>query len=290
MKFRIFTAIVFLLSYAGLASANCERSDLNDIVDNYFKALAAHNTKTVPIAKNVKFTENGVLLKAGEGFWKTAGKVVFSRDVLDTESCGTVTQALIEENGRKIIFGVRLKLNDKQEISEIEHVIAREEEFAFRPEGVLVPEYMDWEVILPAEERTSRAAMIAGANDYFDMFVGEPEVSAPFTTPCHRWENGTHTTRRGNCSPKGLTIIHPHRRVPVVDRETGVAVAFVFFASSLPDMHMFKFRSGHVELVQAVIGAPAESIGWPDDKNLSRRLPPEGEQMSRALNVSDGEE
>jgi hypothetical protein len=267
--------------------AACNREPLNTTIDNYFAALQAHDAGTLPLASNVQFTEDGVAMKVGEGFWQTAGAVVFSRDVLDTETCSTVTQALIEEAGREIIFGVRLKLNDASQISEIEHIIAREEEFAFKPEGVYAPNFIDWEAILTAEERTSRAAMVAAANDYFDMFVDEPEVSAPFSPTCHRWENGTHTTRNGNCSPKGLTITHGDRRVPVVDRETGVAVAFVHFARSLPDMHMFKFRKGHVEYVQAVIGPQAAGMGWPDDVSLSRRSPPEGEQMSRPFNVTE---
>ena len=280
-------ALGALLLASSTTFAACDRESLNATVDDYFAALAAHSASSLPMARDVTFTENGVALDVGEGFWQTAGSVVFSRDVLDTETCSTVTQALIEEDGREIIFGVRLKLNDANEISEIEHIIAREMEFAFRPEGVYAPNFINWEAILTPEERTSRAAMVAAANDYFDMFVGEPEVSAPFSSTCHRWENGTHTTRNGNCSPKGLTIIHGDRRVPVVDRETGVAVAFVHFARSLPDMHMFKFRNGHVEYVQAVIGPQAASMGWPDDPSLSRRTPPEGEQMSRPLNLPD---
>jgi len=276
-----------LLLASSASFATCDRESLNATIDSYFAALQAHDASTLPLAADVTFTEDGVALKAGEGFWQTAGAVVFARDVLDTQTCSTVTQALIEEAGRQIIFGVRLKLNDDSQISEIEHIIAREEEFAFKPEGVYAPNFIDWEAILTPEARTSRAAMVAAANDYFDMFVGEPEVSAPFSPTCHRWENGTHTTRNGNCSPKGLTIIHGDRRVPVVDRETGVAVAFVHFARSLPDMHMFKFRNGHVEYVQAVIGPQATSMGWPDDPSLSRRTPPEGEQMSRPLNLPE---
>lgn len=287
MKTNHTLALGALLLASSSSFAACDRESLNSTIDTYFAALAAHSANGLPVARDVTFTENGVATKVGEGFWKTAGSVVFSRDVLDTETCGTVTQALIEENGREIIFGLRLKLNDANQISEIEHIIAREEEFAFRPEGVYEPRFQNWEAILTTEERTSRAAMVAAANDYFDMFVAEPEVSAPFSPTCHRWENGTHTTRAGNCSPKGLTIIHGDRRVPVVDRETGVAVAFVHFARSLPDMHMFKFRSGHVEYVQSVIGPRADSMGWPDDTSLSRRKPPEGEQMSRPLNVTE---
>ncbi len=251
----VIAGTLLALAYAGASQAACTRAELKGAVDGYFKALAAHDAKAAPLAANVRFTENGNEVKAGEGFWKTAGKVALSRSALDTETCGTVTQAIIEENGSNIIFGVRLKLDDAKKISEIEHIIARKEDFAFKPAGVLETSDQDWETLLPLEQRTSRAAMIAAANDYYDMFTATPEVSVPFATPCNRWENGTKTTPKGDCSPKGLTLVHQERRVPVVDREAGVAVAFVFFGGGLPDMHMFKFRSGHIEVAQAVIGA-----------------------------------
>jgi hypothetical protein len=285
MKLHKPLALGSLLLASSASFAACDRASLDATINSYFDSLQAHSVSSLALARDVKFTENGVQLEPGEGFWKSAGEVVLARDVLDTQTCSTVTQALIMENDREIIFGVRLKVNDAGQLSEIEHIIARETEFAFRPEGVHAPNFINWEAILPKEERSSRAAMVAAANDYFDMFVGEPEVSAPFSPTCHRWENGTHTTRNGNCSPKGLTITHGDRRVPVVDLETGVAVAFVHFARSLPDMHMFKFRNGHVEYVQAVIGPRADSMGWPDDPSLSRRTPPADEQMSRPLNL-----
>ncbi|MEJ1964887.1 MAG: hypothetical protein WDO56_26480 [Gammaproteobacteria bacterium] len=280
MKKLLQIAAVAALACGTEATAACTRADLASTVDNYFKALAAHDPKAVPLASTVRFTENGEPIEPGEGFWKTAGQRVFARSALDTETCGTVTQAVIEENGRQILFGVRLKLDGGARISEIEHVIAREKEFAFKPQGVLDTRDQDWEGVLPPEQRTSRAAMIAAANDYYDMFVAVPEVSVPFARPCERWENGTKTTK-GDCSPKGLVLVHPERRVPVVDREAGIAVAFVYFNGALPDFHMFKFRSGHIELAQAVIGPRgAKSTGWPDDKSLSRRVPPPGEKAS----------
>jgi hypothetical protein len=278
MTQRFYVAVSLLMAtFSVQASAACTRAELKSTVEGYLTALAAHDTKAVSLAKNVRFTENGAELKSGDGFWKTAGKPVFTRSALDTETCGTVTQAVVEENGRNILFGVRLKLDDKKQISEIEHIIAREKEFAFKPDGVLATRDHDWEGILQPDQRTSRAAMIAAANDYYDMFVKTPEVSVPFANPCHRWENGTKTTPRADCSPKGLVLLHPERRVPVVDREAGIAVAFIFFNGTLPDFHMFKFRSGHVELIQSVIGPRAASIGWPDDKSLSRRVPPADE-------------
>ena len=286
MKSRIIMITgVLLATWNTAVLADCSREGLKTNVEQYFSALAKHDTSAVPLAGNVRFTENGHELETGEGFWQSAGAVQFSRDVLDIGICGSVTQAVIEENGRNILFGVRLQLNDQQQISEIEHIIAREEEFAFTPDNVLNSGWQDWERSLENPQRTSRAAMRAAANDYFDMFAADPDVSAPFAFPCHRWENGFHTTaRNGNCSPTGLVIIHGERRVPVIDRETGVAVAFVHFARNLPDMHMFKFRSGQIELVQAVIGKGGAGImGWGDDKTLSRRVPAEGEQMSPSL-------
>lgn len=278
-------AAVLLLAQWGVAQADCAREDLNTVVDDYLAALTSNDPSAVALASNLKSTENTRLVEAGEGIWQTAEEVVFARNVIDTESCGTVTMGLLQEDGRNIIYGVRLQVNDALEISEIEHVIAREDEFAFNPQGVLDTADVDWEVILDPEERASRMAMAAAANDYFDMFVGIPEVSVPFATPCDRWENGTRTTQ-GDCSPKGLTIVHGERRVPVIDRETGVAVIFIHFAQSLPDLHMFKFRNGQVELVQAVIGAAGPNMGWPDDPALSRRTPPPGEQMSAPMNIN----
>ena len=277
---RLASLLACLLASAGHTAAACTRAELGTVVDRYFEALAAHDPHAVTLAPKLRFTENGLVIKSGEGFWKTAGMRLFTRSALDTDTCGTVTQAVIEENGRPILFGVRLKLDGNGRITEIEHLIAREKEFAFKPQGVLETRDDNWETLLPPEERASRAAMAAAANDYYDMFTKTPEVSAPFAHPCERWENGTKTTK-GDCSPKGLVLVHPERRVPVVDREAGIAVAFVYFNGALPDMHMFKFRSGQIERIQSVIGPRgAPSTGWPDDKSLSRRVPPPDEQRA----------
>lgn len=284
-------AASLLTSASGLTMADCSRETLDNTIDQYFTALAAHDTASVPLADDVRFTENGYELNLGDGLWETAGAVQFSRDALDTESCSTVTQAVIEEDGRNILLGVRLKLDDANRISEIEHVIAREEEFAFTPDNVLNSGWQDWERELEIRQRTSRAAMRAAANDYFDEFAEEADVNAPFAHPCHRWENGFHTTARGaDCSPAntGLVILHGERRVPVIDRERGIAVAFVHFARNLPDMHMFKFRSGHIELIQSVIGkGGAGTMGWGDDPTLSRREAAENEQMSAPIDPEE---
>jgi hypothetical protein len=48
----------------------------------------------------------------------------------------------------------------------------------------------------------------------------------------------------------------------------GIVVAFLYFAKSLPDFHMFKMRNGKVELIQSVIGAASPSTGWASEEVL----------------------
>ena len=260
------------------------RDNLKSLANKYFEALAAHDPSMIPLAKNVRYTENGVETKVGEGLWKTAGKLLMTRHLIDTLKCGTHTQAVIEEKNaegkmRPILMGVRLQY-ENEKITEIESIIAREKEFAMEmtPEGgarsVLKTKDQDWEGILPMGERSSRLALKAAADDYFDMFAADPIYGTPFAKPCNRWENGLRTTRNntfygkeyfeGDCSPKGLVIKHKPRRIPLVDVEAGIVVAYIHFAN-LPDFHMFKMRNGKVELIQAVIGPKSDSMGWPDE-------------------------
>ena len=289
-RFRALRIVpVFLIAlsmiFSGVATAEdtfCTRDNLKSLANRYFDAIAARDPSMLPLAPNVKFTENGKEMKVGEGFWKTARKALLTRHLIDTYKCGTHTQAVIEEKNaegknRPILFGVRLQY-ENEKITEIETIIAREKEFAFEmSEGgganqVLMTKDQDWEGILPVGQRSSRLAMTAAADDYFDMFAEEPIFGTPFAKPCHRWENGFQTTKGGtfegkdyppgDCSPKGLVIKHNPRRIPLVDVEAGIVVAYIHFGN-LPDFHMFKMRNGKVELIQAIIGPGSPSMGWP---------------------------
>jgi hypothetical protein len=297
---------VAMIACFSLVSANaqsaCTRDGLKGIIGQYFTALEAHNPSSLPLAAKVKFTENGVEMNVGEGFWKTAGKTLLKRDLLDTYKCGTHSNVVIEEKYtapktaapapksqfaslsakppadgviRPILYGVRLKV-ENQKITEIESFVARETEFAFNAANVLETKDQDWESIIPEEQRSSRLAMIAAADDYYDMFVDKPKVHTPFAAVCDRWENGFQTTKGGgmmggvkmtahDCSPKGLVITNHGPRRFLVDLEAGTVVAYVHFTGSLPDFHVFRMRGGKVDIIQAVIGAGAKSMGWPNE-------------------------
>ncbi len=275
----LFILSIWIVAWASMASGNaqegCTRENLKGITDKYFAALEAHDSSSLPLSPEARYTENAQDVEIGKGVWETAQKTLLKWSAIDTEKCGTHTMAVLQENDRPILFGVRLRLAEDK-ITEIESIIAREKEFAFEMGGakeVLKLKDQDWESILPVGERSSRLALIAAADDYFDMFAKEPIFGTPFAKPCHRWENGFQTTgggefqgmmlTEGDCSPKGLVITtHAPRRF-VVDTEQGVVVAYILFAGGLPDFHMFKMRNGQVYMIQAVIGSGSKTIGWP---------------------------
>ena len=314
----VFAATAALVITAIPAQAQtCTRDGLKTIVANYFKAVETHNMSALETAPNLRITQNGSEIKLGEGFFKTGGKSQFQRTLIDTERCGTLTQAIIDEtpdpnapapagrggaapgaagprgaapgggaaprgggapagargglpaappySGPAVILAVRLKV-DKGKVSEIETIVNRQGELFFSPPGVLETKDHDWEGILPPAQRSTREYMNDAANKYFSGFSPNPEVEAPFATPCDRWEGGVSTTATThNCSPKGFNMTHTHRRFPVTDVEAGITAGFVNFNGGLPDVHMFKIRNGKIEEIQAVFGGNAQGAIWPDE-------------------------
>lgn len=271
------TTGILLFTLFGISNAVsaplCTRNDLNSIATAYLRALQSHAPSAVTLAPTLTFTENGRTLPIGQGFCRTAGEAHLIRTAVDVSQCAVHIQAVIQEGDRPIVFGARIK-TAAAGISELETFVARENDFAFNARGLLDTQKQDWQTILPLEQRSSRLAMIAAADDYFEMFVSRPKVNVPFADHCDRWENGTLTTissspvstvpgrRDHDCSPKGLVTPHHKPRRFLVDVETGVVVAYVLFASIHPDFHMFKMRNGRIELIQAVVGSMNGTTGW----------------------------
>ena len=240
----------------------CPRATMKALADSYSAALAAHDASRVKFAPNVFFTENGVAQAPGASqLWKGAGTWGEGNYLIDTERCGAVVFGVINENNRLIHAAIRLQTQDGGPITEVEHVLGREQEFMYNPGVVMATAHLDWENILPPDERQSRALMTAAATDYFAMFAEQPMVNTPFAERCDRWENGIMTTPTHECSPKGLVIKHPAPRVPLVDLEAGLVGAFEHFSNSLADVHIFKMSKGRVNYAMAVVG-PASPDPW----------------------------
>jgi hypothetical protein len=278
--------VVVLFSMVGVNTAGaageteCTRDGLKAIAGQFLTSLESHNPADAPLASNARYTENGIEVATGKGTWETAGKVIFKRTMVDTKKCGTHTQTVIEENGKQILYGVRLKV-DKGNISEIEAIVVRGKE-VLDPKSILDTANQDWEDPLPPQQRSSRLAMIAAADDYFELFVKKNKrvvSDLAYSGFCDRWENGAITTKGGmnqnvimpkhDCSPEGfedMTETHGPRRF-LVDEEAGIVVAYMLFNNSWPDFHMFKMNNGLVVWIQAYFeyGKTYKTMGWPDE-------------------------
>src|SRR5665213_864480 len=110
------------------APAACNRACLDGITDRYLEAMAANDPSKAPFAANIRLTENGAILKPGDGLWRTAtglGSYRFKFADPQTGQAGAV--AVVLENGVEQLVGLRLKVAARK-ITEAEMIVARKGE------------------------------------------------------------------------------------------------------------------------------------------------------------------
>jgi hypothetical protein len=226
-----------------LASAGCDRACLNGLIDQYLAAMVAHDPSKLPLAKSVKFTEDGVRLELGDGLWATASDLGNYKLYFDEPAAGAVgVFALVQENGTPAILEIRLKVVGGK-ITEIETLVARKQTTNFlNTDGLKEVRPIFLETV-PASERPSHAEMVSMVGKYFDgIEQGNGDIVA-FDKDCVRIENGIQTCPGSATSPLGalscgaqlstkiFTYIHTiqPRRFPIVDDERGLVLAIVRF-------------------------------------------------------------
>jgi len=254
----------------GGSATGCTRELLRGTITAYFTALAAHSSSTLPLASNVKFTENGKVMTLGQGLWMTAGAVKYSQSALDVEICTSATHAVVPEGNMDIPLALRLKLVDQQ-VTEIETIAVRPGDYklsgAVQPTNtamlISANSTIMWETV-PSGQRNTRAELTAWIDKYFRAF---PMGVCNAVSSCRRLENGAGNFNcagggaGGSCSSGPLP--NPPAMVPRVligDPETGIAVGMTMFMGNT-DMHMIKMYGGQVYAVHAVLGG-ATSSGW----------------------------
>lgn len=249
----------------------CNRDILGLMIDRFFLALKAHDTSSMPFAANVKFTENGRVLKLGEGIWKTAGAAQFKHTAYDIETCNTVTEAVINEGTELVPFGVRLRFeppapgttaSGSQPILEVETIVVRAGSYLTPsdPAAIAASAGEMWEQLVPASQRATRAQLEKIVDDYFVHF---PAGACYFAPQCLRFENGFSPGACSvglNCAPAGQGQ-NARPRLKVIDVEAGIAIGFVMFANAYTDFHMFRVRGGQVHGLHAILAA-ASAPGW----------------------------
>ncbi|HZF46375.1 MAG TPA: hypothetical protein VEZ26_08565 [Sphingomonadaceae bacterium] len=197
---------------------SCQRTCLEDFVNRYLAAMAAHKVDPELFAANVRFTENGIELPFGsEGLWATASgvgqyklyvpdietqQVAFLGTVKETASSSATGAARPPE-----LVGLALRLRiEGGRITEVEQIAARPDRAiggaavtgssnpfpatgeAVEKMGAPAPIFSQ---AIPEQERMSRAELIAVGNAYFEgLQRNDGKGYYPFTDDCIRFENG----------------------------------------------------------------------------------------------------
>jgi hypothetical protein len=268
-KLRLSVATLFSLFSLAVSAAGgstCDRACLEGYVDKYFAAVIDNDPARIPLAPDVRFTENGQKLTIGDGLWNTLKATgPYRLFVTDPEAGQVALFTTIEEDHREpgkgtpALMALRLKIKNAK-ITQIEQFIVRNEDAAKRVAAMGQPHAVYLEAI-PGPERMSRADLIKTADYYFAGMQQNDGKGVggtgtyPFTADCDRYENGSRSTNAptpaGETKPDPKTasvysgqwscleqfqsgLIHfvnriRDRRFVAVDRERGIVFSFAFF-------------------------------------------------------------
>jgi hypothetical protein len=264
-------------------AADCDRECLRGLITQYLNAMVAHSPGALPVAPKVRFTEDTVDMKLGEGLWKNASKIrAYRQDILDVRQGVAASQVIVEEGGTPVMLMLRMKVADKK-ITEVETQVTRTQNEgrifninALQTPGKamnMVPERSQ----LNTREQAIKVAQFYPAGMKIGSFV---EVDAPFAPDAYRIENGTITAgtgcgRAGCDNIKTQTIMkHPAitTRVAAVDEELGIVLLRMNFGdtgsygagNALIVWEAFKVYGGQIHAVEAFMKVmpAAGGSGW----------------------------
>jgi hypothetical protein len=267
---------------------DCNRACLEGLVNSYLAAVAAHDPKRLPLAADVKYTENDQVLDVGDGFWNTATEAgSYKHYFADPATNQVGFMGTMKEGRGLLLMALRLKVMLGR-VTEIESSFFRaggggpnnvaDMEAKAKPEAL-------WLEPIPATQRSSRNQLTEIANAYFEgVQRNDGKGFYPFTDDCDRIENGAHTTNtpspRPNtpggfnymglsCKPQmesgylGIVTNVHHRRFPLVDEERGIVWAYCVFDMNgtvrtlkltngeTADMSGFFGRASSIEVTEA---------------------------------------
>jgi len=274
------------LKAAAPASAGaCDRDCLRGFITQYLNAMVAHTPGALPLAADVRFTEDTVDMKLGDGLWTQASKIrPYRLDILDVAQGVAAAQVVVEEAGHPVMLMLRLKIAGGK-IAEVETQVTRsqKEGAIFAVDALESPNAAMVAPVDPAT-RSSRAEAIRTAEFYpagleAGSFVA---VDAPFAADAYRFENGRLMAGKGctfrppSCEDiKGQQISkHPDitYRVIAVDEALGITLLRMNFGpagnygpgNGLMVWEAFKVYGGQIHGVEAfmkIMPADARS-GW----------------------------
>lgn len=252
------------------AQAGCDRAALQAATDDYLAAQTAGDPLKMHMGLWVDYQEQLGPASMATGILSTAHKIDFHRSLLDTQSCSSFTEAVINEPAHPYVIGTIVGFRGGQ-IGQIQTLITDHDKgWLFNAANTMKYSAAEnWSEIPPAE-RDSRDTLIAAANAYLDLF-NDKTVVVPWGTPCERLEGGLYTSKAApgatlpddSCNvgvPSGVKITD---RQYVVDETLGaVAVLSNFGANQSPDFHTFRVEHGKLRYVHTITVCKVYNCGF----------------------------
>jgi hypothetical protein len=252
---RFLTCVLLILTASAnvFAAADCDRACLRNALDQYLNAVMKHDPAAAPFFVGFRQTENAVVVRPGTGVWKSVtGLGKLQRRYLDPVSGQAGYFGIVEEGANTAIVTLRVKVENKK-ITEAEWLIARKGDPGLNgpaQPGQPAGNFFDPDNLTASappekpvarEVRSSREAMVAITNSYFDGITSHDGSIIMAYPGCMRVENGATVTGRGSrggaggvtdCTSNLETIniqMVAARRYPIVDEEAGVVLALGVF-------------------------------------------------------------
>jgi hypothetical protein len=246
---------------ASFAQISCSREGLQRAVDLYVAAQTKGGTTGLPLAMGLGYFENHAAADIKTGLITSAMKIDHHRSLIDASTCQTFTELIVTDKEKPYVLGTRLRVNHDK-IAEIEILWTTTGYWLFNADAYLKYATTEkWDVI-PADQRDTRATLVAAANAYLDAFLEGKKDLVPWGYPCNRTEGGAHTgngSATDSCDvgvPSGVNIAN--RRF-IVDETIGSVQVFCTFGagnvnggSGAPDSHLFRVENGKLHYVHTL--------------------------------------
>jgi hypothetical protein len=267
---------------------DCDRACLTGVMSQYIDALVAHDPARLPLADEVRYTEDSRYAELGEGIWQSVTENGgFRQDYIDTRRQVAGAHVLLLEDETEVLYSVLLYVADR-EITGIETLVQR-----VGPDGFFQPTELGAPIRgmndpVRAGRQNSREEMIGIALTYPEgLRVGNfTDGGTPFAEEAYRVENGVitadQTDPRRRMYEQNI-IVHPGiiSSVAAVDEQNGTVLLWMNFGhtgdsygvgNALVTFEAFKIWGGEIHSVLAFFKGLPISTGrfWPSSDPIPR--------------------
>jgi hypothetical protein len=258
------------------------------MMTQFIDALVAHDPSKLPLADNVRYTEDSRVAQLGRGLWQSVtAKGGFRQDYIDTQRQVAGAHILLREGGTQVLYSALLHVSNRK-ITGIETLVQRVEPGGrFQPTELGAP-IRGMNDPVPAGKKNTREEMVRIALTYPEgLRIGNfTDGNTPFADEAYRVENGVITADQKDARRRMYEqniIVHPGviPSVAAVDEDNGIVVLWMNFGhtgdsygvgNALVTFEAFKVWGNQIHSINAFFkGLPiSTSRFWPSSDPVRR--------------------